>query len=564
MKFKDYPYARPDMEAVKRDFEEAIEVLNKADSLSEQIAAVERINKVRSNYQTMEVLCSIRSDIDTTDAFYEAERNFFDENGPLYADYENRFLKALYYSKFREGLEERFGKQLFALIEANIKSFRPEIIEKMQEENKLVTEYRKLIASAKIPFDGKINNLPQMGPYSIAPDRSVRREAEAAVMKFFEENEAKLDEIYDRLVKVRTAMAKKLSYENYIPLGYYRLGRTDYDAEMVAGYRKQVLEELVPVAQNIIEAKAKRLGIVDLKSYDLGIDFPSGNPKPIGGREYLVNAAMKMYTEMSKETGEFFRYMNDHELMDLEAKAGKVGGGYCTFIPDYKSPFIFSNFNGTSGDVDVLTHEAGHAFQVYTSRDMEVPEYLWPTLEACEVHSMSMEFFAWPWMELFFGDDADRYRYKHLAGTITFIPYGVLVDHFQHEVYAHPDMTPEERKAVWRNLERQYLPYKVYENGFLEKGTYWFRQGHIFSTAFYYIDYTLAQVAAQQYWIKDRENHEKAWESYLRLCRAGGSKPFLELLRLAGLDNPFVPGTVAKVAEKLNEFLEGFDQSKLV
>ena len=564
MKFRDYPYKRPDMDALKKVFEEAIAAIQNAGTVSEQIEAAERINGARCDYMAMDTISYVRSAIDTTDKFYEEERNFFDENGPVYADYENKFLKALYHSSFRKELEERFGKQLFALIEANIKSFSSEIIEELQEENKLVTEYRKLIASAKIPFDGKFNNLSQMGPYLISADRDVRRDAEGAVAKFFEENEAKLDEIYDRLVKLRTKMAKKLGFENYVPMGYLRLGRTDYDAEMVAGYRKQVLEDLVPLAEEIITAKAKRLGIEDLKSYDLGIDFPSGNPKPIGAREYLVDAAMKMYSELSKETEEFFRFMTEHELMDLETKKGKAGGGFCTFIPNYKSPFIFSNFNGTSADVDVLTHEAGHAFQVYCSRDQELLEYMWPTLEACEIHSMSMEFFAWPWMELFFGDDADRYRYKHLAGTITFIPYGVLVDHFQHAIYENPELTPQERKAVWRSLEKQYMPYKVYENGFLDRGNYWLRQSHIFSTAFYYIDYTLAQVSAQQYWIMARENPAAAWDSYLRLCKAGGSKSFLKLLELAGLDNPFVPGTVKKIADKVGEYLASFDQSKLV
>ncbi|NLD26750.1 MAG: M3 family oligoendopeptidase [Acholeplasmataceae bacterium] len=564
MKFKDYPYSRPDLEKIKNEFQEVIAILNNANSAEEQIAAVDRMNIVRNNFSTMGSVCYVRSVIDTTDPFYEAEQNFFDENQPIYAEYETEFCKALYNSRFKEELIVKYGKQVFALIEANLKSFSPEIIEDLQEENRLVSEYRKLSASAKIEFDGKINNLSQMGPYSISLDRDTRREAEKAIMQFFESNVQKYDEIYDKLVKVRTNMAKKLGFENYIEMGYLRLGRTDYDAKMVAEYRKQVEEDLVPVASSIIAQKAKRLGIKDLKSYDLGIDFLSGNPKPIGDRTYMVNQAQIMYSELSKETGEFFNYMTEHELLDLDAKQGKAGGGFCTYFPDYKSPFIFANFNGTSGDVDVLTHEAGHAFQVYTSRDMTIPEYCFPTLEACEIHSMSMEFFTWPWMERFFGNDADRYRYHHLAGTITFIPYGVLVDHFQHEVYEHPDMTPQERKQVWRELEKRYLPYKIYENEFLEAGNYWLRQSHIFTTAFYYIDYTLAQVCAQQYWVMNQENHEQAWESYVRLCRKGGSKSFLELLEVAGLKNPFVPGSIKEVSVKLQNFLDNFDQAKLV
>jgi len=403
-----------------------------------------------------------------------------------------------------------------------------------------------------------------MGPYLVNPDREVRKNAEAKIMEFFAENEAKFDEIYDKLVKVRTQMARKLGYKDYVEFGYLRLGRTDYDSKMVANYRKQVLEDLVPVVIKIMEDKAKRLGIDELRSYDLNLDFKSGDPKPIGDRPFLVSQAQKMYASLSKETKEFFDFMVEHELLELDAKQGKAGGGYCTYIPDYKSPFIFANFNGTSGDVDVLTHEAGHAFQVFSSRNYEIPDYYFPTLEACEIHSMSMEFFAYPYLELFFGEDAYRYRYKHLAGTISFIPYGVLVDHFQTEVYENPDMTPDERKATWRKLEKMYQPYKVYDNAFLEKGTYWFRQSHIFSNAFYYIDYTLAQVCAHQYFIKNNVDAMSAWESYYNLCKQGGSKSFLELIKVAGLDNPFVDGTIKKISKQLLDYLNSFDQTKLI
>ena len=564
MTFKEYPYVRPDLEQIKKDYEEVINTFQNAASADEQIDAFDRINKVRSNFLTMQALCSIRNHIDTTDEFYESEQNFFNENTPIYANYENQLSKSLYNSKFKDDLEKKYGKQLFALIEANLKTFKEEIIEDLQEENKLNTEFVKLSASAKIEFDGKTLNLSQMGPYAVSLDRDIRRSAEAAVMGFFEQNEAKYDDIYDKLVKVRTRIAKKLGFENFIELGYARLGRTDYDHHMVANYRKQVERDLVPVATRIHQDKTKRLGIENPKSYDLNISFKSGNPKPKGNRDFLVEKAKFMYHEMSKETGEFIDFMIDHELLDLEAKKGKAGGGFCHFLPEFKSPFIFSNFNGTQGDVDVLTHEAGHAFQVYSSRDYMIPEYHWPTYEACEIHSMSMEFFAWPWIHLFFEEDTDKYIYSHLAGTITFIPYGVCVDEFQHLMYENPEMKPDERKAVWRKLEKRYLPHKVYENQFLEKGTFWYRQSHIFSVPFYYIDYTLAQVCAHQYWIRNYENHEKAWESYYKLCQQGGSKSFLNLLDFSGLKNPFVDGTVKEIAQKVLEFLDNFDQSKIV
>lgn len=563
MKFKDYPYVRPNMEETKQKFDEFMTKFKNATSVEQQYEAIDEINKVRSNFDTMASLCNVRNTINTQDEFYEKEKEFFDENSPVYSGYEHELVKTLLDSKFINDLRVKYGNRLFDAAELSLKTFKNEIIEDLQVENKLTTQYVKLVASAKIEFMGKVNNLSQMTPYLMNIDRNIRKDAEAAVCNFLQENEDKFDEIYDKLVKVRTTIANKLGFSNFVELAYARLGRTDYNSLDVANYRKQVKEDLVPLVEEIIAEKGKRLGIKDLKSYDLSLNFLTGNPTPKGNKEYLVNAASKMYHEMSKETGEFFDFMMEKELLDLEAKPGKAGGGYCTYLPDFKSPFIFSNFNGTSGDVDVLTHEAGHAFQVFSSRHFSVPEYLWPTMESAEIHSMSMEFFAWPWMKDFFKEDTDKYLYSHLASTITFIPYGVTVDEFQHGVYENPNMTPEERKKMWREIEKKYMPYKVYENEFLDKGTYWFRQSHIYEVPFYYIDYTLAQVCAQQYWILNNESHEKAWESYMKLCKLGGSKSFLELLKEANLQSPFIDGTVKFVTSKLKKWLDEFDHSKL-
>lgn len=563
MKFSDYKYERPNIGQLKEKFEIAIEKINSAENFAEVKEEYKEINKVRMTFSTMASLAYIRHSVNTLDEFYDKEREFFDENGPVYGEFEYNLSLALVKNKFNQELRTHYGDLLFDQIELSLKTFKPELIGLFQKENKLASEYDKLIASAKIEFKDKIHNLSQMGPYLQSLDRNIRKDAETASMSFFEANEAKFDEIYDELVKIRTEIAHKLGYKNFVQLGYDRMGRTDYDSLDVVNYRKQVREDLVPIAVRLYEEKGKRLGIKDLKSYDLNLNFKSGNPMPKGDKDYLVGEALKMYQEMSPESGEYFKFMVDKELLDLETKPGKSGGGYCTYLPDYKSPFIFSNFNGTSGDVDVLTHEAGHGFQAYSSRHMEVPEYFNPTMESAEIHSMSMEFFAWPWMEKFF-DNADKYRYSHLVGTITFIPYGVCVDEFQHGIYENPEMTKDERKALWKKLENIYTPYKKYDNEFLNKGTYWFRQGHIFSAPFYYIDYTLAQICAHQYWIKNQKDHEDAWNSYYKLCTLGGSKSFTDLLKEANLDNPFNDGSIRKVTKEINKWLDEFDHTKLV
>lgn len=563
MKFQDFPYERPNLDVEKETFEKLLTRFKEASSVEEQDQVMKEINHIRNRIETNMSLVEVRHSIDTTDTFYDEENDKIDETSPIYSGMVTDYYRALTTSKFRKELEERWGKLLFDVAELQLKTFSQDVIEDMQKENKLSSEYTKLIASAKIMFDGEERNLSQLGPFAQSKDRETRKRAQEAVSSFFAENEAKFDEIYDGLVKVRTTIAKKLGFENFVELGYARFSRTDYNAKDVKNYRDQVLRDLVPLATELRERQAKRIGVDHLKYYDEALSFLSGNPTPKGEEAYLVEQAKKMYEELSPETHEFFTHMVTTNLLDLTAKKGKASGGFCTYFADFKSPFIFSNFNGTSHDIDVLTHEAGHAFQVYSSRHYELPEYTWPTLEACEIHSMSMEFFAWPWLELFLKEDAPKYRFTHLAEALLFIPYGVTVDEFQHFVYENPEATPIERKAKWREIEKKYLPHKDYEdNDFLARGGYWFRQGHIFSSPFYYIDYTLAQVCAFQFWIWDQKNHEEAWESYVRLCQAGGSRSFLKLVELAGLKNPFVDGTIKEVVGPIKAYLDQVDDSK--
>ncbi len=564
MKFNEYKYEHLDLEKIKKIFSELIESFEKAENVEGQITAFDKIIKLRNHIETMQTLVSVRHSIDTNDEFYDKENEYMDEISPILFGFTNDFYKALVNSKFKDELVQKYGKFLFDLAENTLKTFSPEIIPDAQEENRLSSKYSKLIASAKIDFDGKELNLSQMVPYTQSKDRNVRIEAAKKVAQFFAENQDEFDNIYDSLVKVRTRMAQKMGYKNFVEFGYKQLSRLEYDAKMVEGYRKQVLENIVPLHTELRERQGKRLGVDKLKFYDEAIKFNSGNADPHGSPEWILNNGKTMYKELSKETDEFFTFMTENNLLDLLSKKGKMSGGYCTYIPEHKAPFIFANFNGTSHDIDVLTHEAGHAFQVYQSRGFEVPEYLWPSYEACEIHSMSMEFLTWPWMDLFFENDTDKYKFIHLSEALLFIPYGVTVDEFQHWVYENPEATPKERREKWIEIEKKYLPTRDYgEVEELKNGIFWFRQGHIFSSPFYYIDYTLAQVCAFQFWIKSRENREKAWKDYLNLCKLGGSKPFFELMKSANLKNPFEEGTLAFVIPKIKEYLDNVDDMNL-
>lgn len=563
MEFKDFQYQRPDIEKARNTIALLTEKVGESESFEVELKAIKDMFTLMDDIDSMETLVSIRNSVDTTDKFYETEQDFFNQNGPMLQESLNRFNKKLLVSKHRDKLEKEFGKLLFTQTELSQKTFKPEIIPDLQNENKLRTEYQKLMASAKIEFDGGVYNLSQMGPFLQKLDRDVRHRAQLAVSSFLAEKEQEIDRIYDELVKVRHEIAKKLGYENFVQLGYDRLGRTDYNHVDVKSYRDQILTDVVPLANELTARKAKRIGIDNPKSYDLSLSFKTGNPTPKGDRAWQVDRAKKMYEELSNETGKFFNRMIDMGVLELDSKPGKSGGGYCTFIAKYDTPFIFANFNGTQHDVEVLTHEAGHAFQIYQSRNL-IPAYRWPTLEACEIHSMSMEFLTWPWMKDFFVQDTEKFKFNHLSGALLFLPYGVAVDEFQHGIYENPELTPDERKALWRSIEKKYLPFKDYDDdAFMEKGTYWFRQGHIFGSPFYYIDYTLAQVCAFQYWIKSREDHDKAFANYLSLCKLGGSQSFVSLLNTTGLKNPFKVGSVKKIIEPIKAYLDQVDDTNL-
>ncbi len=557
MKFKEMPYERIDFDEVQRELKELMEAFDAAKSGEEQFAIHQKYYKLTGRVDSMYTIANIRFDVDTSDAFYEKEHEYYDEKMPEYSNVLLAYQKKLYESPFRDYLEKKIGPVAFKNMEIAQKSMDEKLIPLMQEENALTMEYDKLIAGAKINFDGKELNLSLMRPYLINQDRNVRAAAWKEYSAFFEANADKLDEIYDKLVKNRTAQAKMMGYDNYLELGYYRMGRNCYGRKEVEAYREQVKKDFVPFAEELHERRRKRLGLDKLSYIDNAVYFKDGNPAPFGTPEEILAAGQKMYGELSPETKEFMDFMMENELFDVIGRKTKKAGGYMTYIPDYQSPFVFANFNGTSGDVDVITHECGHAFQGYLSGKDPIREHADIGMETAEIHSMSMEFFTQDWMEKFFGDQAEKYIDMHLEDSAAFIPYGCMVDEFQHIVYENPDMTPAERHAAWLKLEHEYRPHMDYgDNKFFGKGGFWQKQTHIYDVPLYYIDYCLAQTCALQYKVKMDEDFKGAWESYLKLCKLSASDFYTNMIKEVGLDCPFEPGCMKNIVEKLEKYVK--------
>lgn len=559
MKFSEMKYQRVDLDYYKSLYKELEDGVYRATSPAKLFELITQHENAYSYIMTMGTIAHIRHTIDTADKFYDKENRFIDENMPLLQEYFLGFMRALLESPYRPEIERKIGSLVFKNIEMELKCFSPKIVPLLQEENMLVSEYQTLTASAQIDFDGRKLTTSQMVPYTINKDRSVRRSAYQALANFYKSIETRLDELYDHLVKVRTRIAKTLGYKSFTEVGYLRMIRNCYTPEDIASYRKQVVEDIVPIVSRLKGKQAERIGIPDMKFYDDNFTYKEGNPKPQGSSDDIFSAGKLMYSEMCPKTKEFIEFMFENELFDCLSKKGKANGGYCTYIPDYKSPFIFSNFNGTSSDVDVFTHEAGHAFAAYLTRNFELSEQRSPTNDACEVHSMSMEFFAWNWLKHFYGDDAERAKFAHLEGCLTFIPYGTMVDHFQHIIYDKPELTPSERHDEWKKLEKIYRPYIDFEDiPFYNEGRLWQRQLHIYHYPFYYIDYCLAQTVALKYWAMSQKNYKKAFDKYMSFVSYGGKLTFVDLCKKGGVMTPFEQGSLKEIARVAELWLENY------
>ena len=562
MKFKDMPYERISVESIKEEMKALIQKLKEAKDFEEAEALFLENEKLQGHVFTMSSLAQVRHSINTEDKFYDEEENYWNNAYPQIQEFNQEWTKALLDSPFKDNFAKKYGNIMFLNAEIDLKTFSPEIIPMMQEENELTTAYEKLLASAQIPFEGKIYTISQMSPFKNDKDDARRLAAWKAEGQWYKDNQGELDRLYDKLVHLRDQMGKKLGYTDFTELGYYRMRRNCYDKQDVQKFREAVQKYVVPVAAKIYERQAERLGKSYPLSYaDAAIEFRSGNPKPKGNPDEIVASGKKFYDWLSPETSEFFNHMIDDELMDLLSTKGKQGGGYCTSFQDYKTPFIFANFNGTQHDIEVITHEAGHAFAAYLNRNRVPYECIWPSLEACEVHSMSMEFFAEAFSEEFFGENAGKYNYSHLADALCFIPYGTMVDHFQHIVYENPNLSPAERHAKWKELVQIYQPWLKLDGEipFYSEGEGWQRQHHIYSSPFYYIDYCLAQTVALQFWNLIQKDQKEAWQHYMAYTKQGGSVVFTKLLKNAGLESPFQESCLRGICDTAAKYLADYD-----
>ena len=559
MKFNEMTYTRPDIDALLARCSELAAKAAAAPDGDALVRLYYEQSEAFAEYNTAANLANIHYTCDTRDAYWKAEQDFFDANGPAVTNASVEISRAFLANPHVDALTEKFGTTCVAGMKNAVLSMDDRTVELQQQFNALVSRYQQIYGGALVELDGKQLTIPQLGPYKEDLDPAVRRAAYEAEAGYFDAHRAELDELYGQIVQNLNAQARVMGYHDYSELSYVRMNRIGYGPEEIRKFRDQVANDVVPQLQKVMALRAKRTGIAHPAFTDLPILFRDGNPKPIPGYKARMDAARTMYHELSPETAEFIDFMQDNELFDVESRPGKMSGGYMTSLPSYKAPFIFANWNDTSGDVDVLTHECGHAFEGYVAeRDPAIPADLeCPGMESAEIHSMAMEFLTAPWHHLLFGRDTDKYALLHAEDSFVFLAYGCEVDEFQHIMYQNPDLTPDERNAEWLKLEKKYRPWIDFDNlPFYGRGAGWQRQLHIYECPFYYIDYCLSTMAALQFFLLSLTDHKDAWARYLRLVRRAGTASYTELLETAGLKVPFEEGSIKGIAQQMTDWLE--------
>ena len=559
MKFNEMTYTRPDIGALLARCKELAAKAAAAPDGDALVRLYYEQSEAFAEYNTAANLANIHYTCDTRDEYWKAEQDFFDANGPAVTNASVEISRAFLANPHVDALTEKFGTTCVAGMKNAVLGMDDRTVELQQQFNALVSRYQQIYGGALVELDGKQLTIPQLGPYKEDLDPAVRRAAYEAEAGYFDAHRAELDELYGEIVKNLNAQARVMGYHDYSELSYVRMNRIGYGPEEIRKFRDQVANDVVPQLQKVMALRAKRTGIARPTFTDLPIMFKDGNPKPIPGYKARMDAARTMYHELSPETAEFIDFMQDNELFDVESRPGKMSGGYMTSLPSYKAPFIFANWNNTSGDVDVLTHECGHAFEGYVAeRDPAIPADLeCPGMESAEIHSMAMEFLTAPWHHLLFGRDTDKYALLHAEDSFVFLAYGCEVDEFQHIMYQNPDLTPDERNAEWLKLEKKYRPWIDFAGlPFYGRGAGWQRQLHIYECPFYYIDYCLSTMAALQFFLLSLTDHKDAWQRYLRLVRRAGMASYTELLETAGLKVPFEEGSIKGIAQQMTDWLE--------
>lgn len=438
-----------------------------------------------------------------------------------------------------------------------IELYREENIPLLVEDQKFKTEYQAITGAMTCQYDGQEQTIQQMARYLEEPDRQVREAAYRLISDRYQQDAAKLDDLYVKMVCLRHKIAQNAGCKDFREFMFKGMERFDYTPEDCLAFHDAIEKVCVPATTQLAERRKAKLGVETLRPWDMACD-PEGKPplRPFKTADELAGGCSQIFTQVDPELGKTFEVLRARQTLDLESRKGKAPGGYQTTFAEQRLPFIFMNAVGTEDDVRTLLHEGGHAFHTWACRNEPFLTYRSAPIEFAEVASMSMECLSLPYTKGFFGDDTARATRRHFEKIVIFFPFMACIDAFQHYVYTHVDAGIDDWKDYWQSLTKRFNP-EVDLTG-LEKydRQSWQRKLHIYEVPFYYVEYGIAQLGALQVWKNALDDYGQAVADYRKGLALGGSRPLPELFAAAGCKFDFTEGTLRPLIDALLEQID--------
>lgn len=439
-------------------------------------------------------------------------------------------------------------------IHEDINLFRAENIPLSTQIQLLSQEYQTISGAMTVQFEGAERTLPEMSKYQQQTDRGLRERAFQATAERRIQDRAKLDELFDKMLKLRIQAAKNAGFKNFMEFQFRAYHRFDYTPAECKQYHQAVAEVVIPVVAKIYERRQQQMKLASVRPWDTQVD-PLGRPplKPFEQVHSLIKGTGEIFNRLDPDLGHQFQEMADRGLLDLASRKGKAPGGYQNTLAEARKPFIFMNAVGVDDDVRTLLHEGGHAFHAFASAHDPIRDYRHAPMEFCEVASMSMELMGGEYLKTFYNEeDLARSKQAHLEDVVQLLAWVANIDAFQHWIYEHPDHTREERTRAWVEIYQRFGGQFLDWSG-LEKyrESLWHRQLHIFEVPFYYIEYGIAQLGAVQLFLNFKKDPRLTINQYRQGLTLGGSRPLPELFTAAGLKFDFSAKTIAPLVEGL-------------
>jgi len=495
----------------------------------------------------------IKMSINTADENLRNSYSFFvTEIQPQIAPYSHQFDLKLVNSPFLKELDFSVFEIPIKRAQKNIEVFREKNIPLISKLQTKAQEFGAINGKMEVEVNGEVVTMPKAGSLLKDTNREFRKEVFEKIGNERLKHASNLDDLFDDLIQKRHELANNAGFANYRDYMFAAMQRFDYTPQDCFKFHDAVETQLVPVLNQLAQERKSKLGLENLKPYDLAVD-PNQLPplKPFDGAEQLVSKTIESFGKLDVYFADSISTMQKLGHLDLESKKGKAPGGYNYPLYEIGVPFIFMNAVGTVRDLVTMVHEGGHAIHSFLSRDLELTSFKSLTSEIAELASMSMELLSMEHWDSFFENENDLKRAKkeHLEDVLSTLPWIALIDKFQHWIYENPNHTREERHAKWLEYHKRFsancIEWSEYEDF---RKTMWQKQLHLFEVPFYYIEYGIAQLGAIAVFRNYKSNKQKAIEQYKQALASGYTQSIGKVFETAGVKFDFSENYIKELA----------------